>query len=63
MTGAEVMVPEQRRVALKMGKLMGVRINNGVAPASEKTAEAMATGSDSQRRLSYNMRESLPSQA
>ena len=47
-TGAQVLVPERRRVALKTGKLMRKQIANGATPASEKTAAPVATGSDSQ---------------
>jgi nucleoid DNA-binding protein len=33
-TGAEVSVPEGRRVSFKMGKVMEERVNNGAAPPS-----------------------------
>jgi integration host factor subunit beta len=46
-TGAEVMVPEKRRVRFKAGKVMGERVANGVAPAGEKTAAPVAPGLDS----------------
>ena len=41
------MVPDRRRVYFKMGQVMKKRVNNGAAPASETTAEPVATGSES----------------
>jgi nucleoid DNA-binding protein len=47
-TGAEVMVPEGRRIRFKAGKLMEERVGNSEVLASEKIAEPVAAGSHSQ---------------
>ena len=47
-TGAEVMVPEGRRVHFKAGKVMKERIVSGATHAEEEAAVPAATGSDSQ---------------
>ncbi|MCY3017519.1 MAG: HU family DNA-binding protein [Planctomycetota bacterium] len=44
-TGAEVMVPERRRVKFKAGKVMAARVGNGVLAGAMNTAATVATGS------------------